>query len=82
MWKVAFVLMAFALLLSAVVMAHGLMTGIAVPYPDPTPEQAAHVKYHSAVSDSLFLAAGLAWSVAVGVTAICSARRAIRRGRD
>ena len=82
MWKVALGLLVFAFFLSTVVMAHGVMTGIAVPYPDPTPEQAAHVKYHMAISETLFLVAGSAWSVAVGFVAICSARRAIRRGRD
>ena len=61
MWKFVAGLSALAFVLTAAFLAHGLMTGVGVPYPDPTPEQAAYVRYHLAVNEPLFLAAGLSW---------------------
>jgi hypothetical protein len=68
--KIAAGLLALALLLSVAFLAHGIGTGIAVPYPEPTPEQAALEKYHHRISDRLVLSAMVAWlaaSVAVVV---------------
>ncbi len=79
MWKVAFGLLVVAILLSAVFMAHGLATGIGIPYPDPTPEQAAYERFHQGISNPLFLAAGVAWLVA-GIAAVMCAIRWLLRG--
>ena len=67
------ILMAVAVLLSAAFMAHIAATGIGVPYPDPTPTQAAYERYHLAISQPIFFAAGAAW-LAVAVAAfVCVA---------
>lgn len=80
-WKIAVGLLLLALLLSAIWIGHGLATGIAVPYPDPTPEQAAYERYHRGISDSLFLTAGAGWFAAVAVAAASIGRGLTRGGR-
>jgi len=49
-------------LLLLILMAHGVATGIVVPYPDPTPEQAAYERLHGKISDWLFGLTALAWA--------------------
>lgn len=81
MLKVVVGLLSLALLLLAAFLAHGVGTGIAVPYPDPTPEQAAYERYHLGISQPLFLVTGAAW-LAAGVTAaVCIGRWLLRGGR-
>jgi hypothetical protein len=77
-WKVVASLLIVAVLLSAAFMAHGLATGIGVPYPDPTPEQAASERYHEGLSQPLFLAAAASWLVAGGAIAVAAACRLLR----
>jgi hypothetical protein len=60
-WKIGVGLLVIAVLLSAACMIHGIGSGIAIPYQDPTPEQATHERYHRGISQSLFMAAGVAW---------------------
>lgn len=81
MWKVVVGILALAITLSAIFMAHAVATGIGVPYPDPTPELAAYERFHLGISKPLFLIAGAAWLV-VGVAAtVCVGRWLLRRGR-
>jgi len=61
MWKPVAVLFAATLLLSAGFAVHALATGVVLPYPHPTPEQAAYEHYHLAISKPLFGTAALAW---------------------
>ncbi len=79
MWKVVVGLLALAALLSAIFMAHVIATGIGVPYPDPTPEQAAYERFHLRIGQPLFLAAGAAWLVAGVAAAVCMGRWLLRR---
>lgn len=80
MWKVAAGLLVLAVVLSVAFMGHGLATGIVPPYPDPTPEQAAYVRYHKGISMPLFLASGVAW-LATGVVTVASVVRWLFRSR-
>jgi hypothetical protein len=75
MWKIVVGLLLLALLLSVIWIGHGLTTGIAIPYPDPTPEQVAYERYHRGINGSLFLTAGVAWLTAVAVAGVCVIRR-------
>jgi hypothetical protein len=79
--KVAAGLLALAVLLSAAFLAHGVGTGIAVPYPDPTPEQAAFERYHQRISLPLCLAAVVAWLAAGAALAACAVRWLLAGGR-
>jgi|GEM_PF-6166388 hypothetical protein len=78
MWKVAAGLFVVAVLLSAAFLTHGVATGVGVPYPDPTPEQAAYERYHRGISQPLFLAAGVAWLVAVVAAAVSAGLWSLR----
>ena len=71
MWKVTVGLITLAFCLSIVFLTHSVATGIGVPYPDPTQEQAAYERYHKAISLPLFLAATAGW-LAAGVSAATS----------
>lgn len=72
-------LLGVAVLLTSIFMAHGVATGIAVPYPDPTPAQAAYERCHLAISDRMLVSASAAW-LATGVTAlVCVSSRLLRR---
>ena len=68
MRKLTVVLITVALCLSITFVAHGVVTGVGLPYPDPTPEQAAYERFHRGVSQPLFLVAGASW-LAAGVSA-------------
>jgi hypothetical protein len=64
-----------ALLCCALTLAcflHCGFAGIVPPYPDPTPEQAEHERYHLAVSGHLMTAAGLSFValLATGLIAV------------
>jgi hypothetical protein len=78
-WKVAVGLLLLALLLPAIWIGHGLATGIAVPYPDPTPEQVAYERYHRGINQLLFLTAGAAW-LAIVIGAAVYVGRGLWRG--
>ena len=67
MWKIAAGTLFIAFLLSAAWMAHGVAT-VGIPYPDPTPEQAAYVRYQKAISEQICLASCVAW-LAAGIAA-------------
>ena len=59
-----------AVLLSTVCMAHALLTGIAVPYPDPTVEQQVYTNQHLGINRTLFaLAAGVWLTFGIGSVA-------------
>jgi len=66
-------------LLSAFWFAHGALTGIGVPYPHPTPDQAAYQQQQLDINGWLLSTALLGWAfsaiVAVWVTVCRSARR-------
>jgi len=79
--KVAVGLIVLAGLLTAVGMVHGVATGIGVPYPDPTPDQAAYERYHLGISKPLFLASGVAWLLAGACAAACAGRWLLKGGR-
>jgi hypothetical protein len=55
-------LFAISVILSLIFMAHGVATGVLVPYLDPTPEQAAYEHLHGKISDWLFNIAALGWA--------------------
>jgi hypothetical protein len=78
MWKVVVSLLGIAVLLSLVFMAHGIVTGIVVPYPDPTPDQAIYERRHREISNILFLASGVAWLAMTCVGAVGTGRWVIR----
>lgn len=65
------------LLLSVVLLVaffgHALGTHIMLPYPDPTPVQAAHERFQGAISDVLFSMTGASFAACVlsGVIAAC-----------
>ena len=61
MFRLTAVFMLLAILISIAFFAHGLVTGIGIPYPDPTPEQQAFEQYHRPVSTELFHGAAFAW---------------------
>ncbi len=69
MWKFTAGLLTVAVVLTFAIIVHGVGSGIAPPYPDPTPAQAAYSRYHEAVNTGLFVAAGIAWLVAITVAA-------------
>lgn len=69
MWKFTAGLLTVAILLTLAAIVHGVGSGIVPPYPDPTPAQAAYSRYNEAVNDGLFVAAGIAWLVAITVAA-------------
>ena len=58
MSKVTLGMLLLSLALVVAFFAHGLATGIVLPYPDPTPAQAAHERFHQLISSALFLGAG------------------------
>ena len=62
MYRLTAVFMLLAILISGTFMAHGLVTGVGIPYPDPTPEQQAYEQYHRPISTSLYHGAAFAWS--------------------
>jgi len=56
-----------AIIISAYFYLHAMVTGVNIPYPDPTPEQVAMEKYHQPILTRIFLLAVLAWaSVVIG----------------
>ncbi len=63
-WRITAGLAVVALVLSAVFTIHGVATGLGVPYPDPTPQQAAFVRYHWGISNVLFFTTGVGWLLA------------------
>ena len=69
-WVAPAVLLAVGLALAAGGMLWAVATGVAVPYPDPTPEMAAYEARHGRVVDALLLsglalvATGLLWGAA------------------
>ena len=69
MWKFTAGLLTIAVVLTLAIMVHGVGSGIVPPYPDPTPAQAAHSRYHEAVGAGLCIAAAIAWLVAIAVAA-------------
>jgi hypothetical protein len=78
------VLFGIAVLLSVAFVLHAGMTGISVPYPDPTVEQAAYERSQGSVSTRLFSAAGTAWLtfVIAAVSHLIMRRRAVRTDQD
>ena len=81
MSKIVAGLFLLAVALSLAFFGHALATGIAVPYPDPTPEQAAHERYHRAISDPLFAVTAACWSLAGFAGLIRAGRWLLRRDR-
>ena len=71
MWRTPLVLLGLAGVATAAFFLHGMLTGIGVPYQDPTPEQAAYERFHHRVSSPLFAAAVLFWLLAL-VTALAT----------
>lgn len=80
MWKVVVGLLALAITLSAIFMAHAVATGIGVPYPDPTPELAAYERFHLGISNPLLAITAMAWLVAGVASAVCVGRWLLRSG--
>jgi hypothetical protein len=68
-----------AVLMSVVSMAH-FVVAIGIPYPDPTPEQAAQERHHLAISNILFVSAGGCWLLTAVVALFWFGRR-LRGGR-
>ncbi|QVL31674.1 hypothetical protein KIH39_22960 [Telmatocola sphagniphila] len=58
-------LLTLAILLSFLFLAHGISTGIAVPYHHPTPEQTAYESYHGSISNYLYVSAAATWLATV-----------------
>lgn len=81
MWKVVVGLLALAITLSAIFMAHAVATGILIPYPDPTPQLAAYERFHRQISNPLLLTAVVAWLVAGVAVAVCAGRWWLRGSR-
>jgi hypothetical protein len=75
--KLALVLCAVAVILSAAFVIHIGATGSGVPFPDPTPAQAAYERSQSAISSRILFAAALAWIA----TLIAAGMQLIRRRR-
>jgi multisubunit Na+/H+ antiporter MnhC subunit len=73
MWKVTLGLLLVSLALAVAFFAHGMVTGTDLPYPDPTPTQAAHERFHRPIGTALFLAAGISFvaCLASGVVTVC-----------
>lgn len=57
--KLALVLLGLSFMLGVLWFSRAVLTGIAVPYPDPTLEQVTHEKFHLPISLTLFFAAVL-----------------------
>lgn len=82
MWKITFGLLLLSVMLSAFCIGHAMGTGVAIPYPDPTPEQAAYEKYHLKINGTLFKVAACSWLTAGAVFVIdvaCLMRRGTGR---
>ncbi len=80
--KVTLALLVLSLGLAVAFLVHAIATGVVIPYPDPTPEQAAYERFHRPIGSALFLAAGASFAaylasavVAVGLKMIGRQRR-------
>src|SRR5262249_30234568 len=71
------IVLAVAVLTSLAFIAHIAATGIGVPNPDATPDEAAFERYHLAISQPMFFAAGAAW-LAFGILGVAVLRFTIR----
>jgi hypothetical protein len=82
MLKVTLGLLILSIALVVAFFAHAFAAGIILPYPDPTPAQAAHERFHHPISMALFLAAGAsfaAWLVSALFWAGLALIRRLRR---
>ena len=70
-------LVALAVALAAAALGHDLFV-VGLPYPDPTPEQAAAAREDAAVTRRLAAAAAVAW-LAAGLAAVTLAVTAVGR---
>ena len=68
-----------SVLLSVLWLGHGMTTGIGVPYPDPTPEQAVYERYHWQISDWLLGTSLFGWTFTAIVAVVAAVRRLFRR---
>jgi ABC-type Fe3+ transport system permease subunit len=73
MLKITLGLLALSIAMVGAFFAHAFAAGILVPYPDPTPAQAAHERFHQPISMTLFLAAAASFAACLvsGLFWIC-----------
>ncbi|QEL20242.1 hypothetical protein PX52LOC_07334 [Limnoglobus roseus] len=74
-------LLILAVLSSGAFLAHGVTTGVLVPYPEATSEQTAYENYHLGISVPLFVASAVAWMLTGIVAITCAGRWLIQGGR-
>lgn len=74
------VLAAVSMCMTVAAIVYGVVT-VGVPYPEPTPAQAAEQRYHLGVCDQLMLGAGFCWLVTLGVAVGLGVRWAANRQR-
>ncbi len=81
MLKVTLGLLILSIALVVAFFAHAFAAGILLPYPDPTPAQAAHERFHQPISMTLFLAAGASFAACLVSALIWSCVELIRMRR-
>jgi hypothetical protein len=69
-------------LLIVVLAGHSIVTGVGVPYQDPTPEQVKYERFHNGISMSLFLCSAFSVLVTFVVGMAWVLRSLIRRLRS
>jgi hypothetical protein len=55
---------------------------VGVPYPEPTPAQAASQRYHFEVFDCLMLGTGMSWLITFGAAGATTMIRVVNRKRN
>ncbi len=68
--RVTLYLLILSLGLAMAFFGHAFATGIVLPYPDPTPAQAANQRFHGPISSALFLASAAAFMACMASAAI------------
>ncbi len=81
MLKVTLGLLILSIALVVALFAHAFATGIILPYPDPTPAQAAHERFHHPISMALFTAAGASFAACLVSALFWAGLALIRRLR-
>ena len=81
MLKVSLGLLILSVALVVGFFGHAFVAGIFVPYPDPTPAQAAHERFHHPISMALFLAAGASFAACLVSAPVWAGLALIRRLR-
>jgi len=62
MSKIAINLLLLSLVLGVLFMGHGIVTGVGIPYPDPTPAQRTHEQFHRPISMVLMLTTAVSFA--------------------